>query len=213
MAFGRRESVGPARTARDILWPRMGWRRYLRYLRYRVVRLPGTPHTIAIGFACGAALSFTPLIGVHFALAAFVAWVIGGSVFASIVGTGVGNPWTFPFIWFWIHRLGSWILGGGAPDDVAIEFNVAGLFNNILDVFWPMLVGGVLMFIIVFPIAYYSSRYVVRTYQLRRRTHLERVALRRVRAAARRQRRETVRERAAARRQRRQAAREKEISS
>lgn len=213
MAFGRREPVGVVRTAREFLWPRMGWWRYLRYLRYRVVRLPGSPHTIAVGFACGAALSFTPLIGIHFALAALFAWAIGGNILASIIGTGVGNPWTFPFILFWIHRLGLWIIGGGASEDVAIDFTITILFDNFLDVFWPMLVGGIPMAIIAFPTAYYSSRYVVRTYQLRRRTHLERVALRRVRAAARRQRRETVRERAAARRQRRQAAREKEISS
>lgn len=191
----------------------MGWRRYFRYLRYRVVRLPGSPHTIAIGFACGAALSFTPLIGVHFALAALLAWIIGGNVLASIIGTGVGNPWTFPLIWFWIHRLGSWIIGGDASDSEAIDFNVTILFDNFIDVFWPMLVGGVPMAIIVFPIAYYSSRYVVRTYQARRRTHLERVAVRRVRAAARRRRRETVKERAAVRRQRREAARAKEASS
>ncbi len=213
MAFGRRESVGVAHTARQFLWPRMGWWRYLRYLRYRVVRLPGSPHTIAIGFACGAALSFTPLIGVHFALAALFAWMVGGNVLASIIGTGVGNPWTFPFIWFWIHRLGSWIIGGGASDEAAIDFDVTILFDNFFDVFWPMLVGGIPMTIIVFPIAYYASRYVVRTYQARRRTHLERVAVRRARAAARRQRRETVKERAAARRQRRKAAAEKEISS
>jgi hypothetical protein len=191
----------------------MGWRRYLRYLRYRVVRLPGSPHTIAIGFACGAALSFTPLIGIHFALAALFAWIVGGNVLASIIGTGVGNPWTFPLIWIWIHRLGSWILGGGGSDSEAIDFSVTIFFDSFIDVFWPMLVGGVPMAVIVFPLAYYSSRYVVRTYQARRRTHLERVALRQARAAARRRRRETVRVRAAARRQRRAAAREKGTSS
>ena len=191
----------------------MGWWRYLRYLRYRVVRLPGSPHTIAVGFACGAALSFTPLIGIHFALAALFAWAIGGNILASIIGTGVGNPWTFPFILFWIHRLGLWIIGGGASEDVAIDFTITILFDNFLDVFWPMLVGGIPMAIIAFPTAYYSSRYVVRTYQARRRTHLERVAVRRARAVARRQRRATVKERAAARRQRREAVAEKETSS
>lgn len=213
MAFGRREPVGVVRTAREFLWPRMGWWRYLRYLRYRVVRLPGSPHTIAVGFACGAALSFTPLIGIHFALAALFAWAIGGNILASIIGTGVGNPWTFPLILFWIHRLGLWIIGGGASEDVAIDFTVTILFDNFLDVFWPMLVGGIPMAIIAFPTAYYSSRYVVRTYQARRRTHLERVAVRRARAVARRQRRATVKERAAARRQRREAGAEKETSS
>ncbi len=211
MAFGRRESVGFTGKAREFLWPRMGWWRYFRYLRFRVVRLPGSPHTIAAGFACGAALSFTPLFGFHFGLAALLAWIIGGNIVAAIIGTGVGNPWTFPFIGFWIHKLGSWILG--SETTIQLNFNFTVFFDNFLDVFWPMLVGGLPMAIIIWPIAYYASRYVVRTYQTRRRTHLERVALRRARAAARRRRRETVRERAAARRQRRAAATEKGVSS
>lgn len=214
MALGRRESVGVASTARELLWPRMGWRRYFRYLRFRVLRLPGSPHTIAAGFACGAALSFTPLIGAHFVLAALLAWVIGGNVLASIIGTGVGNPWTFPLIWIWLHRLGSWIIRSDSDAGAAINFNVTTLFDNFIDVFWPMLVGGVPMAVIIWPIAYYASRYVVRTYQARRRTHIERVAQRRARANARRLRRETVKVRAAARRERRRvAAAEKRGSS
>ena len=213
MAFGRRRSVGVAHTAREFVWPRMGWWRYFRYLRYRVLRLPGSPHTIAAGFACGAALSFTPLMGIHFGLAALFAWIIGGSILASIIGTAVGNPWTFPFIWLWIHRLGSWIIGSDASAEGAVDFDVTNLFDNFLDVFWPMFVGGLPTAIVIWPIAYYAARYVVKTYQARRRTHLERIAMRRDRAAARRQRRETVRERAAARRQRRAAVEGNETSS
>lgn len=206
MSLGGRKSVGIVRGAREVLWPRMGWRRYFRYLRFRVMRLPGTPHTIAIGFACGAAMSFTPLIGVHFALAALFAWILGGNILASIIGTGVGNPWTFPFIWIWIHKLGSWIVGGNPDSEAAVNFSFTTLFDNFIGVFWPMLVGGLPTSIIVWPIAYYLSRYVVRTYQTRRRTRLQRVAERQARITARRARRETVKERAAARRQRRAAA-------
>lgn len=194
MAFGRRESSGVASTARELIWPRMGWRRYFRYLRFRVLRLPGTPHTIAAGFACGAALSFTPLIGLHFLLAALFAWIIGGSVLASIIGTGVGNPWTFPFIWLWLHKLGSWLIGGSGSNSVPSDFNVTTLFDNFLDVVWPMLVGGFPTAIIIWPIAYYLARYVVRTYQARRRTRIERVAKRRARAATRRQRKVAVKD-------------------
>ena len=31
--------------------------------------------------------------------------------FTSAIGTAVGNPWTFPFIWAAIYRTGAFILG------------------------------------------------------------------------------------------------------
>ena len=76
---------------------------------HRLARLPGTPHSIAAGFACGVAMSFTPLVGVHILLALFLSWLIGGSLFSAVIGTIVGNPWTFPFIWLWIYNLGLWL--------------------------------------------------------------------------------------------------------
>ena len=65
----------------------------------RLKRLQGTPYSIATGFACGVAISFTPFIGFHMILAALTAWLIRGNIIASAIGTIVGNPWTFPFIW------------------------------------------------------------------------------------------------------------------
>ena len=47
----------------------MGFVRMIRYVGHRVGRLPDTPHSISVGFAFGAAISFTPLIGFHIALA------------------------------------------------------------------------------------------------------------------------------------------------
>ena len=104
--FRRRHKTSIAHRASDIVWPRLGWRRYMRYMLHRLARLPGTPHNIAAGFACGVAMSFTPLVGVHILLALFLSWLIGGSLFSAIIGTIVGNPWTFPFIWLWIYNLG-----------------------------------------------------------------------------------------------------------
>ena len=53
-----------------MLWPRRGWTRMALYIQHRLGRLPGTPYRIAAGFACGAAISFTPFLGLHFVLAA-----------------------------------------------------------------------------------------------------------------------------------------------
>ncbi len=142
--FKRRHKPTWLSRGRDFFWPRAGWRRSLSYLAHRIRRLPGTPYSIAAGFACGAAISFTPLIGLHFALAALLAWLIGGNLLASAIGTVVGNPWTFPFIGLWIYELGNWMLGinGNAlPAEVGFTF-IFFIFDRPSQVFLPMLVGS-----------------------------------------------------------------------
>ena len=54
---------------------------------------------VAAGVAAGAFTSFTPFMGLHFLFAALFAWAIRGNLLASALGTFVGNPLTFPFIW------------------------------------------------------------------------------------------------------------------
>lgn len=178
--FGRRRRSWAARL-RAIVWPRGGWRRLGVYFGHRVGRLPGSPHSIAAGFAWGVAVSFTPLIGFHFALAAILSWATGANVLASAIGTAVGNPWTFPFIWAATYELGT-TLGFGT--DAAGGDEVTGLwqrafdaasdfeFTTFLELAWPLLapmtVGGVILGLLSGLFFYALLAPVVRAYQDRR---------------------------------------------
>ncbi len=142
--------------------------------------MPGSPRTIAAGFACGAAISFTPFIGLHFVLAALLAWIIGGNVIASAFGTVVGNPWTFPIIWIGIYRLGSlllgWEVGHGLPESLSITY----IFDHPVAVLLPMSVGGLAAGAVAWLVAYWGARAVVAEYgQLRRMRAARRAAARR----------------------------------
>ena len=168
MLFRRRVRLGFFLSVRDLVWPRAGWRRTALYLKHRIARLPGTPHSIAIGLACGVAVSFTPLIGLHFVLAALIAWAVGGNVLASAIGTAIGNPWTFPLIW-----IGSWILGLDPPVEQPDDFTLARLRNSTLHVLLPMLVGSVPLVIAAWLASYYPMRLAIDGYQLARRRRME----------------------------------------
>ena len=102
-------------------WPKAGWKRSTKYIGHRVARIPGSPYSIAAGFACGAAISFTPFVGLHLAGGALFAWLIRGNLVASWIGTLVGNPWTFPFIWVGIYRLGL-MMGAGDSRNEELDF-------------------------------------------------------------------------------------------
>jgi uncharacterized protein (DUF2062 family) len=173
----------------QIVWPRTGWRRAGTYYGHRVRRLQGSPYSIAAGFACGVAVSFTPLIGFHFLLAALTAWAIGGNIIASAIGTAAGNPWTFPFIWLATYRLGAWLLGidgsdpAVAPDGMSISY----IFDNPAAIFLPMMTGGTIFAAVAWGLSFWLVRRAVARYQHMRATRVKRRAERRAARRAARQ--------------------------
>jgi len=131
------------------------------------------PVVRSLGIAFGAAVSFTPFIGFHFALAALLTWSIGGNILASAIGTVVGNPWTFPFIWIWCYRLGSWMLGSGhveLPADLSLSF----IFDNPWRVLLPMFLGSLPTGLVAWIAVYWPVRRMVEGYHHRRSRRRER---------------------------------------
>ena len=167
--FGRRQKLTKLQQLRRLAWPSMGWRRLGRYYTFRVKRLPGTPYSIACGFACGAAVSFTPFIGFHFIFGAVLAWALRGNIFASAIGTAVGNPWTFPFIWTGVYWLGTTILGYERGQELPAELTIDVIFEQPVTILFPMVVGGALSGAVVWLLFYLPIRRVVANYQHHRR--------------------------------------------
>ena len=187
MILKRRKSVGWTRKVRNFFWPEIGFPRAARYISHKVNRISGSPHAIALGFAAGAFASFTPLIGFHFVVAAVVAWAVGGNLLASAIGTSVGNPLTFPFIWFITHNTGSFLLGQEGREEIAITAPEAGmklmftdpgrffteLWAGLEPVFFPMCVGSVPLGLSCGITAYLVLKPAVAKYKKRRQKQRE----------------------------------------
>jgi len=139
--FGRRKELPFWVRLKSWLWPTMGWRRLVMYLLKRLTRLSGTPSNIACGFACGAAISFTPFVGLHILLSMMMAWLLRGHIIASVVGTVVGNPWTFPLIWLATYKTGQMLLGSAE----AAPWPAVTMFKHVVTdlggLIWPTLTG------------------------------------------------------------------------
>lgn len=189
--FKRRVQKSTLLKLRDFFWPRLGWKRSGRFYALKLYRLQGSAGTIAAGFACGAAVSFMPLVGFHFLLGAFIAWALRANVIASAIGTVVGNPWTFPFIWILSWHTGSLLLGVEAPDGTRVDFG--GVFSALWEgvitldmhllatqvwpVFWPMLVGSLPWAALAWVLCYVIlKRLLVSIDRIRAMRRLERLA-------------------------------------
>ena len=138
--------------------------RFISYYKLKLARLPASPHAVASGFACGSMVSFTPLLGLHFILAIVFAYLIRGNIVAALLGTIVGNPVTFPFIWGLIYKVGAFVIS-----TKHIEFNNEINFNMIItqtyEIFLPMLLGGAILAITVWLITYILTHSFISSYK------------------------------------------------
>ena len=172
--FRRRRKRPILQSLRHFFWPKTGWGRAVRYVGYRLRRLKGSPNSIAIGFAWGVAVSFTPFIGAHFVLAALATWVMGGNLLASAVGTVVGNPWTFPVIWLLSFKLGSYLFGLNPLVEIPEDLTMVYIFDSPSMVLLPMAVGGVLLGAVAWVGTFWTVRRMVDRYRRMRQARIER---------------------------------------
>ena len=146
--FRRRVPLSFSAKIREILWPRKGFSRLYSYLVQRVLRMPGSAYSLASGFACGVAVSFTPLIGFHLLLAFGVAYFLRGNMVTAFLGTLVGNPWTFPLIFVLLQAVGDGLINYFGITAYSGLAEAPDTYSQFLAYFMPMAVGGMLMFVL-----------------------------------------------------------------
>ena len=191
--FKRRERRSIFRFFNEVIFSLKGIKRAIEYVGIRLKRIPDTPHKISLGMSCGIFASFTPLFGLHFLIAGLLSYVLRANVLASLIGTFVGNPLTFPIITVINLKIGEWIVGsseyssddGGKIFEGFIDFifliykslftegsvdeNSVPRVNEFLNgVFIPYSLGGLIVGILVAIISYFLLRPLVVTYQKQR---------------------------------------------
>lgn len=175
MLFGRRDKPSIAERVRVFLWPRRNWMRSGKYFVKRILRLSGSPYMIAAGVAAGVFTSFTPFLGFHFIISWAIAFAIGGNLLAAAIGTGVGNPITFPFIWGATYSTGCFLLGKEAAHGDLHNLK-QGLLTESFSSVWPtikvMTVGALPVGIVFALLFYYMTRKAALVYQNRRKALL-----------------------------------------
>ena len=124
MPFGRKKKKRLITSIVSFIKIFFAFSRTKKYISLSIKRIKGTPQALSLGLATGIAISFTPFIGLHALLAIFISWVIGGSMAAALIGTLFGNPWTFPFIWYFTFEIGQFINYGFLSYEEEFSFKV-----------------------------------------------------------------------------------------
>ena len=132
----------------------------------KLTRVKDSIDKLAIGFACGSMVSFTPFIGFHFLLAVIFAYILRGNIVASLIGTFVGNPFTFPFIWIFIYKVGNIFFKN--DQNFSLELTFQSLFNQGYDILIPMMIGSLIVSIPIWFISYFTVKFLMTTFKRRK---------------------------------------------
>lgn len=179
--------IKPRRTTAS---RRMSPKRIARYYRHRISRLPGTPETIAMGFAIGMGVSVTPFIGFHILMGLALVLLFRASTMGMILGTVVGgNPWTYPFIWVTTFHLGRSMLSlmmrlESRVHEPRPTMTFSTLWHHPVDLLLPMTVGSLPVALGVGIVSYYLLRPFVARYHSQRRERLTAASRRRAATVA-----------------------------
>ncbi len=176
MLFKRRDALTLWQKTRNVLWPKMGFKRLLNYYKHRSVRIPASDESIAIGLAFGCLVSWTPLFGTHLLQCVAFAWVTRTNLIAGLIGTAFGNFLTTPFLMLIAYHVGKVILTVLGFENLLVVHEVNTVTMESLEktkIFLPTLIGGYTVGIVTFPLFYYPFLYMVRSARAARRKRIE----------------------------------------
>lgn len=143
----------------DFYMKKMSLLRLLKHQKYKLFRLKDPPESISIGLAWGAAVSFTPLLGLHIIICFIGTILMRGNLLAATAGTVIGNPWTFPFIFYICYRLGILFYPGTSVD---FELKVSYFTDNFTNLFIPTLIGSIPISILTWFVVYNISKSILK---------------------------------------------------
>jgi uncharacterized protein (TIGR03546 family) len=146
----------------------------------RIAHIGDTPHSIAMGTACGILIGFTPLYGIKTILALFLAWIVRGNKLAAAIAVTLHDlllP-VLPAIFYYEYKLGYWMMRLPPVSEAEINKHTFKLLEHfswktLVGIGEPMLLGSIVIGLVSFPATYFITRYFVIVYRAAKARRLE----------------------------------------
>jgi len=122
-------------------------RRYIRDQLHAVIKLDDPPHKLALAFALGIFIAFSPIFGLHIVSCLILAWVFRLSKIVILTASLINNPWTivplYGFcIWFGMKITGSTI---EVPQIAWNDLNILNAFEALKPYLWAYVAGTLVL--------------------------------------------------------------------
>ena len=128
----------------------------------KLIRQHNSPQEIALGAGIGAFISVLPVYGLHTVLVILAAIIVRpANKIAIFLGTNLSLPPTLPFITWAGYELGRFILKGKFPP-LSWEFFKHLTFGKIVNFYWPLFIGSLVLGVICAIVVYGLTFFVVK---------------------------------------------------
>ena len=84
--------------------------RVLRFVKYRILHVDDSPHSIALGMALGIMVAYMPPLGFHIILVTLLSFVFRANKFIAFISIWISNPFTYVLIYYPNCRVGRALL-------------------------------------------------------------------------------------------------------
>jgi uncharacterized protein len=118
-------------------------KKYIRDHLRSILKFDDPPHKLALAFALGIFIAFSPWLGFHIISCIFFAWLFRVSKFVVLTASFVNNPWTIMPMYAFCIWIGLKITG----DDIAVphiawnELTVSTAYSILKPYLWSYLAG------------------------------------------------------------------------
>jgi uncharacterized protein (DUF2062 family) len=150
----------PKPSTRKLIQPR--WRRQLRYVYLRFLRLQGTPEQLARGTAAGVFAGSFPLFGFQIIIGVAVATALRGNRIMAAASTWVSNPLTYVPIFAFNYQVGLWLLGGGPAENFQDLDTLKGWADMGTEVSVRLMLGSTLVGVVAGVVSYFGGLPLIR---------------------------------------------------
>ncbi len=112
---------------------------------HKFISLKGDPRKISMGMAIGVFVGVTPTIPFHTALIVVLTLPLRQNLTAALLGAWINNPFTLPIFYLVEYELGRYLLGWEQFQVVFSDLSVRGILQVGWEIFYPMLIGGLIL--------------------------------------------------------------------
>jgi uncharacterized protein (DUF2062 family) len=129
-----------------------------------LLHVQDTPHRIALAFALGVLIAFSPLLGIHTGLALGLAFLFRLSRVAILAGAWTNNPWTLAPMYAAGTALGCELLGVSAESLELVDWSLHGrafyaaLWEGLRPLVLPFVIGNTVLGVVAAFLAYLLLR-------------------------------------------------------
>jgi len=140
---------------------------YIRDQIRTLFQINDPPHKLALAFAIGVFIAFSPTIGLHVISCLFLAWALRLSKMVILTASLINNPWTILPLYGFCTWFGSKVIGSdiSVPIIAWDKLTFLTAYDIVRPYIWPFVAGTLVLGTAAAFLSYFLFLFAVKRYR------------------------------------------------